>query len=266
MYSNNPHFFNWFFLLSTAIFTYRTQLCFASRPGNMDAIEENVSKHFSIEEKKVAIALWKANVPLKTIRVQCNMSERTLRRILGHAKKNPRAPVLTRKKGTGRTPSITSHTLQQMKEGLRKNPCLTAKQLKERIPGLALVNVRWIQRLCKDKLKLPSRKMAKKPLLSQRMKDQRLAFAMEYRDWGVEQWKDVMFSDESHFELHLGDKHGRCRRPVGSDRFDPRFTMKTVKHPAKVMVWGCFSWQGRGGAGVPQEGGDDEQPEVPEGA
>ncbi len=52
-----------------------------------------------------------------------------------------------------------------------------------------------------------------------------------------------MFSDESHFELHLGDKHGLCRRPVGSNLFDPKFTKKTVKHPAKVMVWGCFSWQ-----------------------
>jgi hypothetical protein len=27
----------------------------------------------------------------------------------------------------------------------------------------------------------------------------------------------------------------------------PKFTQKTVKHPAKVMVWDCFSWQDRGG-------------------
>jgi transposase len=207
----------------------------------MDAKENNFSKHFSSDEKKVAITLWKAKVPLKAIREQCNMSERTLRRILTHAKENPITPVLARKKGTGRTPKVTSHTLKQMKDALRKNPCLTAKQLKERIPGLALVNVRWIQQLCKDKLKLPSRKMAKKPLLSQRMKEQRLAFAMEYWEWNVEKWRDVMFSDESHFELHLGDEHGCCRRPVGSDRFDPKFTKNTVKHPAKVMVWGCFS-------------------------
>ncbi len=56
-----------------------------------------------------------------------------------------------------------------------------------------------------------------------------------------------MFSDESYFVLHLGDKHCRCRLPVGLDRFDPKFTQKMVKHPAKVMVWGGFSWQGRGG-------------------
>ena len=39
----------------------------------------------------------------------------------------------------------------------------------------------------------------------------------------------------------------KVRRPVGSNRYDPRFTVKTVKHPAQVMVWGCFS--GSGGIG-----------------
>ena len=56
-----------------------------------------------------------------------------------------------------------------------------------------------------------------------------------------------MFSDESHFELRFGGQERRCRRPRGSDRFAPQFTRKTVKHPPKVMVWGCFSWMGRGG-------------------
>jgi hypothetical protein len=28
---------------------------------------------------------------------------------------------------------------------------------------------------------------------------------------------------------------------------DPKFTKKTMKHPEKVMVLGCFSWRGRGG-------------------
>ena len=42
----------------------------------MEAINENVGKQFSNEDKKVAIALWKAKVPLKTIRAQCKMSEK----------------------------------------------------------------------------------------------------------------------------------------------------------------------------------------------
>ncbi len=129
------------------------------------------------------------------------MSERTLQGILTHAK-NTKGHLLH---------SAADEGCPQ-EESLPDSRAAEGEDL-----GLAQVNVRWIQRLCKDKLKLPSRKIAKKPLLSQRMKDQQLAFAMEYRDWGVEKWRDVMFSDESNFELHLGDKHGRCRQPVGSD-------------------------------------------------
>ncbi len=42
---------------------------------------------------------------------------------------------------------------------------------------------------------MPSRKMTAKPLLTQ---------AMKGRNWMVEDWKKVMFSDKSHFELTLG--------------------------------------------------------------
>jgi hypothetical protein len=89
--------------------------------------------------------------------------------------------------------------------------------------------------------------MAEKPLLTQRMMDARLEFARRYQHWSVDDWKMVMFSDESHFELHFGNRRSRCRRPRNSDRFATQFTKKTVKHPPKVMAWGCFSWRGRGG-------------------
>ena len=67
-----------------------------------------------------------------------------------------------------------------------------------------------------------------------------------YQDWTVEDWKKVMFSDESHFELRFGNQADHVRRPVGSNRFSDEFTVKTVKHPQKVMVWASFSFNGRG--------------------
>jgi hypothetical protein len=36
-----------------------------------------------------------------------------------------------------------------------------------------------------------------------------------------------------------------CRRPAGFNPFSPKFPKKTVKHPLKVIAWGCFSWMGR---------------------
>lgn len=197
--------------------------------------------------KRAAVELWKASVPLKKIRAQLRIPERSLRRILDHAKKNSDAPIAERKPGSGR-PSVISRELKiKIKELLRKKPTLTAKQIKSTFPELQQVSVRTIQHACLKDLKLPSRKMAKKPLLNERMKAQRLEFAMQYRNWSANDWKKVMFSDESHFELRFGNQGDRCRRPVGSDRFDSSFTKKTVKHPQKVMAWACFSWKGRGG-------------------
>ena len=49
-----------------------------------------------------------------------------------------------------------------------------------------------------------------------------------------------MFSDESDFQVFkMGST--TVRRPRSLGRFDPRYTVLTVKHPQSVMVWGCFS-------------------------
>jgi transposase len=198
-----------------------------------------------MEDKRVAVELWKAKVPLKRIREQLGMSEATLRRVLGHAKKHPSCPVKKRKPGSGKKKIISPETLRGMKHHLSVDPTLTARRLKAMMPGLSHCSIRVIQHHCLRTLKLPSRKMAAKPLLTQAMKDKRVAFALKYRDWGVDEWKKVMFSDESHFILKPS-RRLTCRRSVGTDRFSPKFTRKTVKHPPKIMAWGCFSWKGRG--------------------
>ncbi len=169
-----------------------------------------------------------------------------MRRVLAFARKNPETLVAGRKPGSGRPAVIDENIQRVMKRKLLLSPTTTAKQMKKAIPGLANVTVRAIQHVSLKKLKLPSRVMAKKPLLTKRMKEQRLEFANQYGHWGVDDWKKVMFSDESHFELRFGHQGSRCRRPMGSDRFEERFTKKMVKHPPKVMAWACFSWKGRG--------------------
>ena len=60
-------------------------------------------------------------------------------------------------------------------------------------------------------------------------------------------WRKVMFSDESTFRLVRGG-YKLVRRPQGVSRYDSKYTIKTVKHPESVMVWGAFSGnKGRGG-------------------
>ncbi len=56
-----------------------------------------------------------------------------------------------------------------------------------------------------------------------------------------------MFSEESTFRT-LRMVSWTVRRPIGSYRYSSRYTVKTMKHPAGVMVWACFiNDVGRGG-------------------
>lgn len=56
-----------------------------------------------------------------------------------------------------------------------------------------------------------------------------------------------MWSDKSTFQLVRGASKV-VRRPSTVSRYDPQYTVKTIKHPDSVMIWGCFSGEkGRGG-------------------
>lgn len=85
------------------------------------------------------------------------------------------------------------------------------------------------------------------PLLNKRQIRRRLMFAHAHRDWPKEQWRNILWSDESKVVL-FGSK-GRyeyVRRPPGV-AYLPQYTVKTVKHGGlSLMVWGCFSYNGVG--------------------
>ena len=76
----------------------------------------------------------------------------------------------------------------------------------------------------------------KKPLLKIDHREKRLQFAQAHLD---DDFENIIFTDESTFRL-FGFKKKVWRRAG-----EP-FVVRTVKHPAKVNVWGCFSSKGFG--------------------
>jgi hypothetical protein len=117
---------------------------------------------------------------------------------------------------------------------------MTALDLKQTVAELATVSERTIQRSLQKDLKMPSRRAAQKPLLTEKMKKKRMAFCKVYQHWTAEDWSNVMYSDESTFRC-IRSISTKVRRPSGSNQYDSRYTVKTVKHPDSVMIWGCFS-------------------------
>lgn len=153
----------------------------------------------------------------------------------------------TPKQRSGR-PRVTSKRTDAVIHRLAvKSPFITANEIKAQIDGLCdHISVDTIKRRLRSSFSAPARKPRKKPLLTAAMRRKRLAFCRKYKSWSPEDWRKVLFSDESTFEI-AQNTHHHVRRPSSSNPNDPRYTVRTVKHPVSVMVWGCFSHHGRGG-------------------
>ena len=75
-----------------------------------------------------------------------------------------------------------------------------------------------------------------KPLLTERHRERRLQWAQDHQTMD---WDQVIFSDET--TIRLNSVKGMFWNLPGKKK-----VIRTVKHPLKVNVWGCFSSKGFG--------------------
>ena len=88
-------------------------------------------------------------------------------------------------------------------------------------------------------------KVTRKPCLSEAMKEARLQFAERFKDWQLEQWKDVIWSDET--SIILGQRRGQWRVwRTPAERFKPSCIRPRWKGCSEFMFWGCFSYDRKG--------------------
>jgi hypothetical protein len=86
----------------------------------------------------------------------------------------------------------------------------------------------------------------KKPLLTRSHKAKRLAWAKKYSKWTIDDWKRVVFSDETKINIWGSDG---CKyywaRP--GDPLKPHHIDLTVKHGGGgILIWGCMTYYGPG--------------------
>lgn len=200
----------------------------------------------NIGERARIIALREEGVQIKEIAARVGHHRATVSRILA-ASRTIDNHVPLPKPRLGKKKKTSDRTDALIKRCVMINPFISSVEIKKDYPEL-LNNVS--ERTIRDRLhrdmNLRAHRAARKPALTKLMINKRLKFCKKYKDWTPEQWKKVVFSDESTFRcVRLSAR--TVRRPPKSNRYDPRYTIKTVKHPPSLMVWGAFS--GDQGAG-----------------
>jgi hypothetical protein len=88
---------------------------------------------------------------------------------------------------------------------------------------------------------LKVRHTIKKPRLTAKHKKSRLEFARAHRHWTVEDWKRVIFSDETVITAYPAASRQLVWTKT-TDALDPKLIAPAVQGGgARIMVWGCIS-------------------------
>jgi len=86
----------------------------------------------------------------------------------------------------------------------------------------------------------------KKPLLKKRHRKERMDFALAHQYWTLEDWKKVVWSDETKINRLGSDGRKWVWKKAGEGLSD-RLVEGTLKFGGgSLMVWGCMLWDGVG--------------------
>lgn len=199
---------------------------------------------WSEDLRKLVIKYHSEGKSLREIGRIVDKSFSTVRNIINKYKLSKRIADLPR---SGRPKKLSYRDVSKIARQVKKNPGASAVKIAEDISneGGMKVSASTIRRALHSE-GLHSRVPRKKPLIFARNKSRRLKFATENVSRSQNDWNDVMFSDESKFEIFASRRKTKIWRK-SNESLNPINLVPTVKHGGgNVMVWGCMAASGVG--------------------
>lgn len=153
--------------------------------------------------------------------------------------------VVATAKGRGRK-KVTSPKDDRMIVRLAiRDRCKSSKAIKLDLESAGIVVSAPTIRRILVRAGLRARKRLQKPLLNPEQRRKRVVWARDHLGWTPDDWRQVLWSDETRISIFGSDGIRYVRRRPNEAHI-PECTKPTVKHPTSVMIWGCMAQSGIG--------------------
>ena len=142
----------------------------------------------------------------------------------------------------GRPRKFDERQERQIKRSCVSSPKSPASVLLNEIGASEDCSVRTMQRVL-NRIGCKAMKPGRRPYLNNVQIQRRLKWARDHQNWTVEDWKRVIFTDETVVELR--DEAPQYVRIVDGHKMTPDHFVRTTKHPTSVMVWTASAGMGQ---------------------
>lgn len=201
------------------------------------------SEH-STFRKNMIIKLHSKGKSYRQIANKLEISFSTVRNIV---KKFRQTGSVLNKPRSGRPPKFSEREKRDIHRIVVRDPTTSASRIAEEVASTS--NTTFCLQTVRNvihKFNYYGRVQRKKPLISETNRKKRLEFAKSFLNKDLDFWKEVIFSDESKYNIFGSDGRKYVWRKPNTE-FQARHVRPTVKHGGgSVLVWGCMSWNGIG--------------------
>jgi transposase len=199
--------------------------------------------HHVGEDKRIqVIALREKGCTIRDISSKTKLKLRTVQSVLHKWKLHHSIQDIPK---TGRPSIVDDRTSRRLARMAQSGEVSTAPELAQAAASqdIAQISASSARRELHH-AGLQAKHMVRKPLLTREHKRKRLEFASAHRDWTVDKWKQVIFSDETVITAVSSDSH-KLRWTKPTRRLNPKLLVPTVRGGGlAIMVWGCISQYG----------------------
>jgi transposase len=201
-------------------------------------------KPISLYKRERIFALLQEGLPSRTVAAREKISHVSVLRIKKLKEKTGGFNVVPR---PGRPRILTVRHDRNIARLIKSGECSNAVQVQKKLISdeNIIISPNTVRRSLKRQ-GLVARVKKRKPLLLKRHRIARRKFAQKYRNWTIEDWRRVVWSDESKFMIFGSDGREWCWKEPNSP-LKPQHVKPTVKFGGgSVMVWGCMGEFGIG--------------------